>query len=61
MGYPVVYGDTDSIMINTNDSDISRVKEIGKEIKRAVNKRYRILEIEIDGTCSLNTLIFTQK
>ena len=60
MGYPVVYGDTDSIMINTNDSDISRVKEIGKEIKRAVNKRYRILEIEIDGIYK-NMLLLRKK
>jgi DNA polymerase alpha subunit A len=45
----VIYGDTDSIMIYTNSDDLVQVKKIGTEMKQLVNKRYRLLEIEIDG------------
>jgi DNA polymerase alpha subunit A len=45
----VIYGDTDSIMIYTNSESIKDVLKIGQDFKRAVNKRYRLLEIEIDG------------
>jgi len=47
--YDVIYGDTDSIMVNTNTDDLSKVKSIGNEIKKAVNEKYKLLEIEIDG------------
>jgi DNA polymerase alpha subunit A len=45
----VIYGDTDSIMIYTNTDDMATVTKIGNEFKQAVNKRYRLLEIEMDG------------
>ncbi|KAJ3412036.1 DNA-directed DNA polymerase alpha catalytic subunit pol1 [Chytridiales sp. JEL 0842] len=45
----VIYGDTDSIMIYTNTENAKDVIKIGQDFKRAVNKRYRLLEIEIDG------------
>ncbi|KAJ2960289.1 hypothetical protein NQZ79_g4309 [Umbelopsis isabellina] len=45
----VIYGDTDSIMVYTNESDISKVKEIGYELKKKVNERYNLLEIDLDG------------
>lgn len=50
----VIYGDTDSIMINTripgNDlQQLSQVYELGGKVKREVNKLYRTLELEIDG------------
>ncbi|KAJ3061739.1 DNA polymerase alpha catalytic subunit, partial [Podochytrium sp. JEL0797] len=45
----VIYGDTDSIMIHTNTDTLQEVIRCGNEFKRAVNKRYRLLEIEIDG------------
>ncbi|KAJ3276787.1 DNA-directed DNA polymerase alpha catalytic subunit pol1 [Terramyces sp. JEL0728] len=45
----VIYGDTDSIMINTNSEDIKTVKKIGNELKQVVNTRYKLLEIEMDG------------
>lgn len=47
--YNVIYGDTDSIMINTNKDKLDEVKKIGNEIKQAVNNKYKLLEIEIDG------------
>ncbi|KAI9099252.1 DNA polymerase family B-domain-containing protein [Phlyctochytrium arcticum] len=45
----VIYGDTDSIMIYTNTNDLAVVKKIGHDFKRAVNKQYNLLEIEMDG------------
>ncbi|KAJ1556377.1 DNA-directed DNA polymerase alpha catalytic subunit pol1 [Cladochytrium tenue] len=45
----VIYGDTDSIMINSNSENVEEVLKIGNEFKRSVNKRYRLMEIEVDG------------
>ena len=42
-------GDTDSIMVNTQSTELDAVKAIGKKIKTEVNKLYSLLEIEIDG------------
>ncbi|MAI24525.1 MAG: hypothetical protein CMN75_00705 [Spirochaeta sp.] len=49
LGLEVIYGDTDSIMINTRTDDLSVVKDLGLKVKKAVNKRYRLLELELDG------------
>lgn len=46
----VIYGDTDSVMINTNMDNIQDALKVGNEFKRAVNERYRLLEIDIDNT-----------
>jgi DNA polymerase elongation subunit (family B) len=35
----VIYGDTDSIMINTNETDLGRAKEIGKQLKKEVRSQ----------------------
>lgn len=45
----VIYGDTDSIMINTNCTDLQQVYQIGQRIQAEVNKLYRQVEIGIDG------------
>lgn len=45
----VIYGDTDSVMINTNMDTISDALKVGDEFKRTVNDRYRLLEIDIDN------------
>ena len=45
----VIYGDTDSVMINTNSDSIADALKVGKEFKSAVNERYRLLEIDIDN------------
>jgi len=45
----VIYGDTDSVMINTNADSIEEALKIGHEFKRSVNERYRLLEIDIDN------------
>ncbi|ODQ64174.1 hypothetical protein NADFUDRAFT_12632, partial [Nadsonia fulvescens var. elongata DSM 6958] len=45
----VVYGDTDSVMINTNVDSYEEAMKIGNEFKRAVNESYKLLEIDIDN------------
>jgi DNA polymerase alpha subunit A len=48
-GVQVIYGDTDSVMINTNATELSAAFQTGNEFKKSVNERYRLLEIDIDG------------
>lgn len=46
----VIYGDTDSVMIQTGiKNDISEVRRIGLSLKSEINKKYQSLEIDIDG------------
>ncbi|KAK0266864.1 DNA-directed DNA polymerase alpha catalytic subunit pol1 [Friedmanniomyces endolithicus] len=45
----VIYGDTDSVMVNTNQDNILEAIKMGNEFKKAVNERYELLEIEIDN------------
>jgi len=49
LGFNVVYGDTDSIMINTGTQMLKESLEMGKKLKQEVNVLYKCLEIEIDG------------
>ncbi|NXF16602.1 DPOLA polymerase, partial [Rhodinocichla rosea] len=49
MNLEVIYGDTDSIMINTNSTSLDEVFKLGNKIKNEVNKLYKLLEIDIDG------------
>ncbi|XP_030625392.1 DNA polymerase alpha catalytic subunit [Chanos chanos] len=49
MNLEVIYGDTDSIMINTNSSNLDEVFKLGNKVKSEVNKLYKLLEIDIDG------------
>ena len=44
----MIYGDTDSIMIASNSTNLQEVRELGQEVKREVNKRDKVLEIKID-------------
>lgn len=46
----VIYGDTDSVMINTNMDNIQDALNVGHDFRRAVNERYKLLEIDIDNT-----------
>jgi len=46
----VIYGDMDSIMINTHlrsEQDLPKVRQIGGLVKMEVNRHYRTLELEI--------------
>ncbi|XP_063339410.1 DNA polymerase alpha catalytic subunit isoform X1 [Pelmatolapia mariae] len=49
MNLEVIYGDTDSIMINTNSKCLDEVFKLGNKVKAEVNKLYKLLEIDIDG------------
>ena len=53
VGLDVIYGDTDSIMINTRITDPAeypKVRQLGEKVKQEINKLYKTLELEIDGT-----------
>lgn len=45
----VIYGDTDSVMINTNADNMEEALKVGNDFKRSVNERYKLLEIDIDN------------
>ncbi|KAK4106915.1 hypothetical protein N658DRAFT_461980 [Parathielavia hyrcaniae] len=49
MALQVIYGDTDSVMINANVDNVADALKVGREFKIEVNKRYRRLEIDIDN------------
>ncbi|EDK44463.1 DNA polymerase alpha catalytic subunit [Lodderomyces elongisporus NRRL YB-4239] len=45
----VVYGDTDSVMIDTGADNLRDAVKVGEQFKVQVNERYRLLEIDIDN------------
>ncbi|KAF7356957.1 DNA polymerase [Mycena venus] len=49
MGLDVVYGDTDSVFVNTNVTEFDQAFKISGEFKKAVNEQYKLLEIDLDG------------
>lgn len=49
LGLTVVYGDTDSVMIDTMSDNYKDAIKIGEGFKEKVNERYRLLEIDIDN------------
>lgn len=49
LGFSVIYGDTDSIMINTGTNKVNEAISMGQKLKHEVNQLYKCLEIEIDG------------
>ena len=61
MSLDVIYGDTDSVMINTNCVDYQDALRIGHEFRRAVNEKYKLLEIDIDGVFQRMLLLQKKK
>jgi DNA polymerase alpha subunit A len=61
VGREVIYGDTDSIMVYTGSDSLAEVTALGGVIKREVNKRYRLLEIEVDGVYRCMLLLKKKK
>ena len=61
VGREVIYGDTDSIMVDTNTDSLPDVIALGHSIKKEVNKRYRLLEIEMDGVFKRMLLLKKKK
>lgn len=55
----VVYGDTDSVFVNSNVTELSEALKISAEFKKAVNDRYKLLEIDLDGV--FQRLLLLQK
>ncbi|CAA6668372.1 unnamed protein product [Spirodela intermedia] len=45
----VIYGDTDSIMVYSGLDDIAKAKAMAGKVIQEVNKKYRCLEIDLDG------------
>uniref|UniRef100_A0A8C4X2G6 DNA polymerase n=1 Tax=Eptatretus burgeri TaxID=7764 RepID=A0A8C4X2G6_EPTBU len=61
MNLDVVYGDTDSIMINSNSRNYDEVMKLGNRVKAEVNKCYRLLEIDVDNVFSSMLLLKKKK
>mmetsp|Transcript_16323 Transcript_16323/g.42059 ORF Transcript_16323/g.42059 Transcript_16323/m.42059 type:complete len:883 (-) Transcript_16323:64-2712(-) len=57
----VIYGDTDSIFVYTGLNDLKKVKVLGFDLKKEINKRYRTLEIEVDAVYSRMLLLRKKK
>ncbi|KDR67668.1 hypothetical protein GALMADRAFT_146949 [Galerina marginata CBS 339.88] len=55
----VVYGDTDSVFVNSNVTDLAEALKISAMFKKAVNDRYRLLEIDLDAV--FERLLLLQK
>lgn len=49
IGLRVVYGDTDSVMIDTGATTVQEALKIGDDFKVQVNERYKLLEIDTDN------------
>lgn len=49
IGLRVVYGDTDSVMIDTGVVTLAEALKIGEDFKVQVNERYKLLEIDTDN------------
>lgn len=57
----VIYGDTDSIMVYTGTDDVRAARDLGARIKKEVNKRYKLLELELDGIFKCMLLLKKKK
>jgi DNA polymerase alpha subunit A len=57
----VIYGDTDSVMINTNSRELKQVKELGRTVCTEVNKLYKSLELDVDGVFASMLLLKKKK
>ena len=55
----VVYGDTDSVFVNSNVTELSEALKISAMLKKAVNDRYKLLEIDLDAV--FQRLLLLQK
>lgn len=58
-GLTVIYGDTDSLMLNTGCDTVENAKEQGMKVLRAINKEYHALEIDLEAV--FNRLLLLKK
>uniref|UniRef100_A0A0N5A1W3 DNA polymerase n=1 Tax=Parastrongyloides trichosuri TaxID=131310 RepID=A0A0N5A1W3_PARTI len=49
LGFSVIYGDTDSIMVNSKSNSLKDALKIANNIKNTINMHYKKLEIDLDG------------
>jgi DNA polymerase alpha subunit A len=49
LGMEVVYGDTDSIMVDSGCEDILKAREMANKVSKAISKSYKLLELGVDG------------
>lgn len=56
-----MYGDTDSVFVNSNVTELSDALKISVEFKKAVNDRYKLLEIDLDGVFARLLLLQKKK
>ncbi|GAA5918206.1 hypothetical protein JCM8208_006171, partial [Rhodotorula glutinis] len=61
MSLNVIYGDTDSVMINTNQTDYAAALKIGDEFKKVINDKYKKLEIDRDAVFERMLLLNKKK
>ena len=61
LGYTIIYGDTDSVMVNTNTQEIMTAVEIGKKLRDAISKQYKLLIMDIDGVFKSMLLLKKKK
>ena len=57
----VIYGDTDSIMIRTDSNREEEARALAQRVKKEVNQRYKLLEIEQDGMFKCMLLLKKKK
>ena len=57
----VIYGDTDSIMIETGSTSLHEALRIGAAVRRAVNERHRLIEIELEAVFARLLLLKKKK
>ena len=49
MGYKIIYGDTDSVMVNTMTQNIKEAVNTGIKIYSKINDQYHLIKMDIDG------------
>ncbi|OIR57012.1 MAG: DNA polymerase alpha catalytic subunit [Amphiamblys sp. WSBS2006] len=58
--YSVIYGDTDSVMVDTQTTDMQKAVSIAQNIKREINKKHSVLEIDLEN-CFKRLLLLQKK
>ena len=61
MGYRIIYGDTDSVMVNTMTQNVKEAVDIGKKLHDAISKQYNLLIMDIDGVFKSMLLLKKKK
>ena len=61
LNYTIIYGDTDSVMVNTNTQKLDEAVTIGKKLRDAISKQYKLLIMDIDGVFKSMLLLKKKK